>query len=180
MKKWELIESNTLVKNEYLELKKDSVLVPNGIVIEDFYYIKTNEASIIVATDENNNVVLKKEYRHPVGEILVELPAGTFEKGESDALAVAKRELLEETGYASDEWFELGKKIESPSKTNTQISFFWAKNVRHVDNQHLDKTEDIEVMLVSLSEAIEMCMTNEIRVNSSLTGLLMVARLLDI
>lgn len=180
MKKWELIESNTLIKNEYLEVKKDSVVVPNGIVIEDFYYIKTYDASIIVATDEDNYVVLKKEYRHSVGEILIELPAGTFEKGESDALAVAKRELLEETGYASNEWVELGKKIESPSKSNTQISIFWAKNVRRVGEQHLDKTEDIEVMKVPLSEAVEMCMTNKIRVNSSMTGLLMVARLIGI
>lgn len=61
----------------------------------------------MVGVDADDNVVLKKEYRYCQGKDTVEIPAGAFEKGE-EPVDVAKRELLEETGYCSEEWFYLG------------------------------------------------------------------------
>lgn len=78
--------------------------------------ITINNAAAIVAIDEDGNCILKKEYRYCYDRDLIEVPAGTFEEDETDGLAVAKRELLEETGYKSDEWQYLGATVESSAK----------------------------------------------------------------
>ena len=64
---------------------------------------------MIVALTINNEVLLKTEFRYSCGEDMIECPAGTFEIDETEPLAVAKRELLEETGYASEDWTYLGE-----------------------------------------------------------------------
>lgn len=73
--------------------------LPNGQEIDDFYTVTIRDAAAIVAVDEAGNLILKNEYRYCYGRSLIEVPAGTFEADETDGLAVAKRELLEETGY---------------------------------------------------------------------------------
>lgn len=96
-------------------MRKDSVDLPNGQHIDDFYAISLNDAAAIVALDDAGNIVLKKEYRYCLDRDLIEVPAGGFERGE-DGLAVAKRELLEETGYVSDDWQYIGATVESSAK----------------------------------------------------------------
>ena len=135
---------------------------------------------MVVAVDKDLNVVLKKEYRHTIGENLIELPAGTFEDGEFNSLGAAKRELLEETGYVSDEWINLGKTVESPSKSNTECTIYLAKKSYRAFEQQPDSTEDIDLLIVPLREAFKMCMNNTIRVNNSVNGILKAAILLNI
>ena len=103
MEKWKTIKSESLVDSRWVKVRKDSVDLPNGQHIDDFYAISLNNAAAIVALDDAGNIVLKKEYRYCLDRDLIEVPAGGFERGE-DGLAVAKRELLEETGYVSDDW----------------------------------------------------------------------------
>ena len=116
MKKWKTTSSETLVDTRWVKVRKDSVDLPNGQHIDDFYAITVNDAAAIVAIDEGENIILKKEYRYCYGRDLIEVPAGTFEQGETDGLAVAKRELLEETGYVSDDWQYIGATVESSAK----------------------------------------------------------------
>lgn len=179
MDKWILKNRDVLLSNEYIELVKDEVITSNGTLIPDYYYINTKHAVAIVALDENQNVILKREYRHPLGEMLIELPAGAIEEDESDGLEAAKRELLEETGYKSNVWTCLGRTVESPSKASTEITIYLAQDAKKVSEQSLDKTEDIEVLKVSLSEAVEMCLNNQIRVNSSVSGILKASKILE-
>lgn len=180
MNKWILQHREVLFSNEYIELIKDSAVASNNLVIPDYYSINTRHAVIVVALDKDLNIVLKREYRHPLNDILIELPAGTIEEDESDGLSVAKRELKEETGYISNDWTYLGTYVESPSKTNTEISLYLAQNSTKASEQSLDESEDIEVLIVPFNEAVEMCMNNTIRVNSSISGIFRVARLLNI
>lgn len=96
MEKWKTIKSEPLVDSRWVKVRKDSVDLPNGQHIDDFYAISLNDAAAIVALDDAGNIVLKKEYRYCLDRDLIEVPAGGFERGE-DGLTVAKRELLEET-----------------------------------------------------------------------------------
>ena len=180
MEKWTLQHREVMFSNEYVELVKDNVVTSKGVVIPDYYSINTRHAVIVVALDKCLNVVLKREYRHPLNSILIELPAGTIEEDETDGLVVAKRELREETGYVSNDWTYLGTYIESPSKTNTEISLYLAKDSINASDQSLDESEDIEVLVIPFSDAVEMCMNNTIRVNSSINGIFRVARLLNL
>ena len=179
MEKWTLQKREVIFASEYIELVRDNVMTGNGVVIPDYYYINTRPAVIVVAVDSELNMILKKEYRHPLREVLIELPAGTFEEYETDGLAVAKRELLEETGYVSEQWTCLGKCVESPSKTNTEITIYLARDAQKVSEQSLDITEDIEFFKVPLDEAVDMCMHNTIRVNSSVNGILKAAIIIN-
>lgn len=106
MDKWILKNRDVLLSNEYFELVKDEVITSNGTTIPDYYYINTKQAVAIVALDENQNVILKRGYRHPLGEMLIELPAGAIEEDESDGLEAAKENYLKKqdinqvTGFA--------------------------------------------------------------------------------
>lgn len=130
-----------------------------------------------MALDDAGNIILKKEYRYCYDRDLIEVPAGTFEEGETDGLSVAKRELLEETGYISEDWQYLGATVESSAKLTNYMHIYFANHCRKVSGQHLDATEEVDVLLMPLGQAVDMVMNNEICCNSSVHGILRVARL---
>lgn len=176
---WKTLQSDRLVNHHWLKVDKNKVALPNGMVVDDFYTVSLLEASAIVALTPNREIILKKEYRYALREDLIEIPAGGFDFGE-DGLTVAKRELLEETGYVSDEWEYLGATVESSSKLTNHMHIFFANNCRKVAEQKLDATEELDVLVLPFEKAIEMVMTNEICCNSSAHGILKVARRLGV
>lgn len=175
---WNTLHSDRLVDSRWVRVDKNRVALPNGLVVDDFYTISISDASAIVALTADHQLILKKEYRYTYDRELIEIPAGCFEPDETDGLAVAKRELLEETGYASQEWTYLGATVESSSKMTNHMHIYLAQNCQKVSRQRLDATEELEVMIVPLEKAIDMVMTNEICCNSSALGILKAARLL--
>jgi len=177
---WMVLSSEELESNRWVSVTKENVQLPNGEVIEDFYKVKVSDASATIAITEDGKIVLKSEYRHCYEQELIELPSGVFEPGEKDPLAVAKRELLEETGYTSDEWTYLGGTIENSAKLTNTIHLFAAKNCRKVSAQRLDKTEEIHVLVLSLSEAVEMVLDNRICCNCTAHGILEIARMMGV
>ena len=180
MEKWKTDRSEILLDTEWVKVCRDSVRLPNGQEIDDFYTVTIRDAAAIVALDEAGNLILKNEYRYCYGRSLIEVPAGTFEADETDGLAVAKRELLEETGYVSDEWQYLGATVECSAKLTNYMHIYFANHCRKVSGQHLDATEELDVLVVPLKQAVDMVMDNEICCNSSAHGILKVARLLGV
>jgi len=89
-----------------------------------------------------------------------------------DPLDVAKRELLEETGYESNDWDFLGMLYDYPTKDTNTISLYMAKNIYKVAEQKLDISEDITFEFVPIKEAIRMCIDNEIQVSGSIAALM--------
>ena len=177
---WKVKKSESLIDSPWVKVRREAVDLPNGQAIDDFYVITIRDAAAIVALDEDGNLILKKEYRHCYKKELIEVPAGTFEDGETDGLAVAKRELLEETGYVSDDWQYLGATVESSAKLTNTMHIYFANRCRKVAGQHLDATEELDVMIVPFERAIDMVMNNEICCNSSAHGILRVARMLGV
>lgn len=180
MEKWKTTNSETLVDTRWVKVRRDSVALPNGQHIDDFYAISINDAAAIVAIDEDGNIILKREYRYCYDRDLIEVPAGTFEQGETDGLVVAKRELLEETGYVSDDWQYIGATVESSAKLTNYMHIYFANHCRKISGQHLDATEELEVLVMPLKQAVEMVMNNEICCNSSAHGILWAARRLGV
>ena len=178
--KWKQLSRKSIIKNHWMQVHKDTIQLPSHIVVNDFYVIDMPDAAAVVALDTDNNIILKEEYRYPVGETLIEIPAGGFEADEIDGLQVAKRELLEETGYVSEEWVYLGSTVENPSKCSNHLHLYLAKNCVKRAEQNLDTNEIINVRIVSLSDAVEMVMRNDITVNSSVHGILKVARMMHL
>ena len=179
MERWKTEKSETLLDTPWVKVRRDRVVLPNGAKMDDFYAITIRDASAVVALDEGGNLILKREYRYCYDRELLEIPAGAFNDGETDPLAVARRELLEETGYVSDDWEYLGPTVESSAKLTNFMHIFLARNCRKVALQQLDATEELTVELVPLSKAVDMVMTNEICCNSSAHGILRAARMVD-
>ena len=119
---------------------------------------------------------MKKNIDIVNGRDLIEIPARWFLKGERKVLEVAKRELLEETGYISDDWQFIGRTVESSAKLTNYMHIYFADHCRKVSGQHLDATEEIEVLVMPLEQAVSMVMDNEICCNSSAHGILWAAR----
>ncbi len=174
---WKTIKSEKLIDDYHVGVHKDAVQLPDGAVIEDFYTVTIPDAAMVAAITEDGKILLKTEYRYACREEVIECPAGMFERNETDPLAVAKRELLEETGYESDDWTYLGPTWESTSKLTNRMHLFLARNCRQTSSQHLDANEHLTVIALFLDTAVEMVMNGTIKANSTAHLILKVARM---
>lgn len=179
MKEWITEASEVLINNQWISVKKSKVLLPNGHRINDYYTVDTNDAAAVVAIDAEGHVILKEEYRYACRKSMIEIPAGMIEN-EEDPLTAAKRELLEETGYASDDWQEFGISIEDPTRLTGRLYLFLAQNCVKVSNGDPDAAEEINVLRIPLKTAVDMVMNNKINCSSSAHAILMTARKLNI
>ena len=173
---WKTIDTVAEVENEYVTVKKNKVQLPNGEVIDDFYTVKIQDASLIVALTQENKILLKTEYRYACQENVIECPAGMIDNDEFPEVA-AKRELLEETGYSTDDWTYLGATWESTSKLTNNMHLFLARNCIKINSQLLDKNEHLEVFEIDFEEAVKLVMSGKINANSSAHAILKVAEL---
>lgn len=174
---WQTLNSETVFKSCFVTLNKDKVKLPDSKIIEDFYTVTIPNGAMICALTDDRNIILKKEFRYACADDIIECPAGMFEEHEKDPLVVARRELLEETGYTSDNWLYLGGSRESTSKLTNIMHLFLAENCIKTSEQKLDDTESIELLKIPFNKAVDMVMNGEIVSNSSAHLILKVARL---
>jgi len=170
MARWKVFDMQYVLKSPWLSVRKDHVLLPNGTELDDFYVLEYRHWVCIIAVTTEGKYLIEKQYRHGINQECYELCAGIVEKDE-DPLVAAKRELLEETGYTSDEWTYLGKAAPNASAMTNFCYCYIAKNVKKVDTQHLDSSEDITVLEVSKDKLIELMKSEAIVEADMLAGL---------
>lgn len=131
-------------------------------------------AVVVIPFVDSDTILLIRSLRHAVAQILIELPAGTLEKGENP-MNCAGRELLEETGYVAGRMKLIGSFFTSPGILSEKMHAFAAYDLekRH---QALEETEDIEVMQVRFDQAIAMIQSGEIQDGKTIAALLMYDR----
>ncbi len=122
------------------------------------FLILPSDAAIVLATTPDNLYILNYEYRHPTGQFLLGCPGGLFESNENP-LEAAKRELLEETGYFSNEIHFMGSAYPFPGVCSQKIHYFLAKNAIHQQKPSLDPSEIINVELKTHEELIHAIQT---------------------
>ena len=147
---WKVLES----KHPFPKFRMDTCELPSGKEYKAFV-LEFDAWANVVAITKNNEVVLVKQYRHGVQEVLLELPGGVVDKGE-DPLEGAKRELMEETGYSAGSIIEVGRLYPNPAIQHNTLYCYLATDVELTGEQHLDDAEEIEVQLVPLDELIKM------------------------
>lgn len=129
--------------------------MPSGIEIPDYYVEELPNWVNVIAITKDGKFLVEEQYRHGIGQICFELCAGIVEKGESP-IEAAKRELLEETGYISDEWKTFGCYAPNTSGCNNCCYTFIATNLKKVADPQLDKTEEIKLHLLNEDEIKEL------------------------
>ena len=144
IKPWKILDSKYLYKTNGVALRIDQCEIPNGNVFEP-YVIETGTWVNVIALTKEREVILEKQYRHGVGQVMLEIPAGIMDEKDESPLQAAQRELLEETGYASKKFIEVGKAYPNPATHNNLTYSFLALDVEKVGQQSLDETEEIEV-----------------------------------
>lgn len=112
------------------------------------------DAVAIIALDTNNNYILNKEYRHPIQKVILGCPGGRIEKNE-DPITAAKREFLEETGYASDQWKILGSSFPFPSVCEQKIYYILALNAKKVSSPKTEPFESIQTVALEEKEILK-------------------------
>ncbi|MBQ1169151.1 MAG: NUDIX hydrolase [Bacteroidales bacterium] len=143
--KWEVLQSEYLLKKApWLTARKDVCRLPDGRINDHYYVLEYPDWVNIIAVTEDGDIILERQYRHGLGNTCYELPCGVIEEGETP-LEAAKRELLEETGYAGGEWSHLMDLAPNPATSNNLAHSFLAVGVKKVAGQNLDPTEDITV-----------------------------------
>ncbi|MFI7679338.1 NUDIX domain-containing protein [Actinophytocola sp. NPDC049390] len=155
-----------------IALRVDEVAMPGGSHARR-EVVEHHGAVSIVALDDDDQVTLIHQYRHPLGRRIWELPAGLIDHLGEDPLESAKRELVEEVGLAAEHWSVLVDVAASPGFTDEVIRVFLATGLTVVDRELLgDEEADLVVRKVPLAEAVRMALAGEIVNGASVSGIL--------
>ena len=166
---WEEVSIEHIIQDEWIDFRRSAYRLPDGNVFEPFYSFSRRDYVVVVASDCDGNYLCVRQFRQGIKEVTTEFPAGGLERSDGkeyragggdfrseDALAAAKRELLEETGYSSEDWTHL---ITIPSNATIADNFayvYMAKNCRKVGRQDLDETEFLNVEIHTKQEIEEL------------------------
>ncbi len=154
---WEEIKCEHIVTDEWIDIRRLAYRFPDGSVFEPFYSYSRRDYVVIVAIDTEGRYICVRQFRQGIKKVTTEFPAGGVEKKDkSDHLETAKRELLEETGYESDDWKFLLTVPSNATIADNYAHIFVARYCRKVSGQHLDETEFLNVTSHSEEELNEM------------------------
>jgi ADP-ribose pyrophosphatase len=160
--KWKTLSSRYLSNHIYFTAREDRCIREDGTIIDPYFVVELPVSATALAITEEGKVLLIKQYRYPIDEVIYETPGGFIDEGE-DAVAGMKRELLEETGYTFDNIESLGRVAANPGVLNCFTELFLATGGRKIAGQKLDHNEEIEIVLVSIEEMIDLLLKQEIK-----------------
>ena len=151
LRHWTIRSSRYRFDEPFLRLRSDTVELPNGTVIEGYLVRESRGFAIVAALTPERRIVMVRQYKHGVAQIVLELPAGMIDVDEEPA-ACAIRELAEETGYAGDPPRLLRSLFADPTSSNASFHIFLIENAVPKFAQSLDTTEAIVVETATLAE----------------------------
>ncbi len=153
-------------------LRSDGLRLPDGAVKDPYYVLERPDAAIIFPLTDDGDVVLVRQYRHAIERVELGLPAGLVEEGEEPEEA-ARRELLEETGYAGGDWESLGSVASSPSLKDNWAYLFLARGVAREAAPAPDEYERVEVVRVAVGDLRSRIRAGEVVSSSGVAAILL-------
>ena len=165
---WEEVSTEHIVQDEWIDFRRSAYRFPDGKVFEPFYSYSRRDYVVIVASDTDGKYLCVRQFRQGIKEVTTEFPAGGIERTDGrqyrprssasaseNALEAARRELLEETGYVSDDWTHLLTVPSNATIADNYAHIFMAKYCRKSGEQNLDETEFLNVRKYSSDEIEE-------------------------
>lgn len=168
------LSSEKIFDGVLLHVFKDEVELPNGNK-STREWIKHPGASAIIPLLPDNQIILVRQYRYPVAQVTLEIPAGKLDKPDEDPIECAHRELSEETGYSAGKLWKLTTIATTVGFTNEVIHIYAAADL-HSGRQHTDDDEFINVVKMPLADAVKLVESGKIIDSKSIIAILMLAR----
>lgn len=163
-----------LERRPWLTIGEEDVELPDGRLIRDFPWIAEREFAIVVALTRHDEVILTRSYKHGVRAVALSCPAGYLEDREG-ALAAARRELREETGYTSEGWTALGRFTVDGNYGVSTMHAFLARDADKIGEPASGDLEEIEVVVLPWADALARLAAGEVRQLSSAGALALAA-----
>ena len=155
-RQWETVSSHRILDTPYLKVRKEEVQLPDGTIVPDYYIIENRGWVGIVPITPDGRFIINNQYKHGIGEEVLEFPAGGIDEHEQDPVDAAHRELMEETGYSTMRMEPLAHMIVNPTAAVTRLWWFIAYDVQKTGEQKIDPLEVIENRLVTPTELLEL------------------------
>lgn len=141
---WNVVEDKKVFETPIFSLHQIDIIPDKKSESHPFYVLDTPEWINVIALTPENRIILVEQYRAGIHKSTLEIPGGMVDGGETPPEA-ARRELLEETGFISDNWISLGKTSSNPAILNNFTHLYLAEDCIKVQTQQTDATEDILV-----------------------------------
>ena len=171
------LSSENVFDGVLLHVRRDEVELPNGhkSVRE---WIKHPGASSVIPLLPDNQIILVKQFRYPVGRVTLEVPAGKLDSAGEDPLICAERELSEETGYTAGKIWKLTTLATTVGFSNEIIHLYAATDLT-AGKQHTDDDEFINTVKIPLTAAVQMVESGKIIDGKTVISILLLAKHLD-
>ncbi|GII23449.1 NUDIX domain-containing protein [Planosporangium mesophilum] len=169
----ELVDREVVYRGKLITVHRDTLRQPDGrTVVREV--VDHPDSVAVVTLDGQGRVLLLRQYRHPVGAELWELPAGLLDRPDEPMLAAARRELAEETGCAARDWHTLVDLHTTPGMTGERVRVFLARDVRPAEGEHERDADEgeLETRWTPLDEAVREVRTGRITNALAVAGLL--------
>ena len=147
------IDSEEIFNGLIMDVKRDRVRLPNGKQSVRELLRHVGAVCVVPVTDEGC-VVIERQYRYPIDQVITEIPAGKLDSPDEDRLSAAQRELREETGFTADRWTDMGLYYPAAAYSDEKITMYLAQGL-HKGEQHLDEGEFLNVETVPIAELVE-------------------------
>ena len=169
--------SEEIFDGAIIHLFKDTVTLPNGRPATREVIRHVGAVAVVPLTDDGK-VIVEKQFRYPLDQVITEIPAGKLDSFTEDRLSAAKRELEEETGYTAEHWTELGDFHPTAAYCDEKITLYLARGLRQ-GQRHLDEDEFLNVEAVPLPRLVEDILAGRITDGKTQTAILKVHFLLE-
>lgn len=170
-------QSQRVFDGRLLQVFSDTVRLPNGKTAGRELIRHIGAVCIVPMTDDGK-VIVERQFRYPIDQVITEIPAGKLDSSTEDRLEAAKRELREETGLTADEWTDMGLYYPAAAYSDEKITMFLARGL-HQGTQELDDDEFLNISAVPLESLIDDIMSGKISDGKTQTAILKAARYLD-
>jgi ADP-ribose pyrophosphatase len=166
----EKIASEEILKGRFLHAYRDTVRLPNGGTSTREYVVHPGAVMMVPLLDDGT-LVMERQYRYPMGKVMIEFPAGKLD-GPEDVLVCAKRELLEETGYTAREWVRAGHLNPVISYSTEFIDIWFCRGLEKARDVALDHDEFLEVFTTTSQQLYDWCRDGTITDSKTLVAAL--------